>query len=108
MLTLSHDVTPGQFESVAHYGAWMRGEPMRTTRTRRGKVRTKYRDLVFKHDGYKCVHCGSRELLTFGHIVPWVFGGTDEPCNGQTECGSCNERQFTADYDALLKRANAA
>jgi 5-methylcytosine-specific restriction endonuclease McrA len=103
----SHAVTPGQFIGPAYYGAWMRGKPLRTTKTRRGAIPRKWRDAVFKHDGYKCVHCGARSELTFGHIVPWIFGGSDEPCNGRTECLTCNTKQVTPAFRDSVEEATA-
>jgi len=87
------DVSPLHFISPAHYGAWMRRAPVRVEAPRK-RVNGRWKAVVFRTHGYKCVHCGSTSQLTFGHIVPVVFGGTDEPCNGVVECEPCNRRQF--------------
>jgi len=86
------DVSPQQFISPAHYGAWMRREPLRVEG--RGKINGRWKAVVFRQYGHKCVHCGATALLTFGHIVPVAFGGSDQPCNGLVECEPCNRRQF--------------
>ena len=99
------EVTPGQFISPRHYGGWMRRKPVRTTKTRRGGIKRVWRESLFRNDKYACVHCGSDCNLTFGHVVPWIFGGKDEPCNGRTECGTCNGRQWTPELAAMVEDA---
>lgn len=55
-----------------------------------------FRDLpphareIFDRDGWECRRCGSHRDLTVDHVVPRVKGGTDDPSNLQTLCGSCN------------------
>jgi len=88
------NVTPDLFLTPAHYGAWMRGEPLRSD-TARARILEKHRQLIYRRDGYKCVHCGKKENLTIGHRVPIIFGGRNTPGNYQTECGECNRKQFT-------------
>jgi len=88
------DVTPELFTSQAHYGAWMRGMPMRSE-SARSRILEKHRQLIYRRDQYACVHCGSKENLTIGHRVPVVFGGRNTPGNYQTECQTCNVREFT-------------
>lgn len=87
------EVSPLCFITPAHYGEWMRRAPLRVEGRRR--VNGRWKSVVFRMHGYKCVHCGSTSQLTFGHIVPVVFGGTDEPCNGLVECEPCNRRQYS-------------
>lgn len=38
-----------------------------------------------------CVHCGAMETLTLDHIVPRVYGGTNEPSNFQLLCPPCHQ-----------------
>lgn len=87
------DVSPLHFVSPEHYGAWMRRQPIVIEATR-PKVNGRWKAIVFRQYGHRCVHCASTELLTFGHIVPWKVGGNDQPGNGVPECGSCNQRQW--------------
>lgn len=54
-------------------------------RKRKAKARR-----VFRRDGYKCRHCGSKEDLTIDHIKPRAKGGTDAYKNLQTLCRPCN------------------
>jgi hypothetical protein len=55
-----------------------------------------FRDLpplaraIFDRDGWICQRCGSHQNLTVDHVVPRAKGGTDDPSNLQTLCGSCN------------------
>lgn len=53
---------------------------------------SQYGPNVFARDGYRCCHCGSRDLedLTIDHIFPVSRGGGDEPDNLQTLCQPCN------------------
>lgn len=98
-------VTPPMFITPQHYQAWQRGKPMRHLKDRRGSVPRRFREIVFRHDGYRCVHCRAIGPLTFGHIVPWVFGGSNEPCNGRTECLTCNVKRFTPEMAAMVEDA---
>lgn len=88
------DVTPALFLTPSHYGAWMRGEPVRNNEART-RILDKHRQLIYRRDGYKCVHCGSGSNLTIGHRVPVIFGGRNTPGNYQTECQPCNAKEFT-------------
>lgn len=99
------EVTPGMFITRQHYEAWISGHPMRHLKEKRGAVRQKYRDIVFRAYRHRCVHCGAMDQLTFGHIVPWIFGGSDQPCNGRAECLPCNVKQFTPAMAAMVEDA---
>lgn len=48
---------------------------------------------VFERDDFRCLHCGTRRLLTVDHIVPKVAGGSNDLSNLQTLCRSCNSRK---------------
>lgn len=106
MLTLSHDVTPGQFESVAHYGAWMRGEPMRANG--RTKIKPRWRAMILKHAGWKCAECSSTTDIQVEHVVPVAFGGSNEPCNLTVLCGTHNRERWSPAFRELLAMADAA
>jgi len=47
-------------------------------------------DMIFAHDSYRCVYCGSAENLTLDHIVPVARGGTHTENNLVTACLHCN------------------
>jgi hypothetical protein len=96
------DVTPGMFISPAYYGAWMRGEPMKAQG--RTRIQQKHREMIYRRDRYRCVHCESKERLTIGHIIPVIFGGANTPANYRTECSTCNSKEFTADMRADTRR----
>ena len=47
---------------------------------------------VLIDNGHKpsCICCGSKEKLTFDHIIPLGKKGKDCNTNGQILCGDCN------------------
>jgi 5-methylcytosine-specific restriction endonuclease McrA len=48
---------------------------------------------VFLRDCFRCQYCGSREDLTFDHLVPRSKGGTTTWKNVVAACSSCNLRK---------------
>jgi len=48
---------------------------------------------VFLRDRFSCQYCGSREDLTFDHVVPRSRGGTTIWTNVVAACSSCNLRK---------------
>ena len=100
----SHDVTPGQFISAAHYGAWMRGCPLRADAKRR-QIPARYRAVVMRHYGYKCTECGATTDIQVEHVVPVAFGGSNEPANLTVLCGTHNRQRWTPEFRALLEAA---
>ena len=100
------ECSPLQFIGPQYYGAWMRQEPLMVD-TPRPRINGKWKAIVFRHHGHRCIHCGATELLQFGHVIPYVCGGNDQPGNGAPECPSCNVRQV-APLMAYLKRKAAA
>jgi hypothetical protein len=101
----SMEVSPGQFISPAHYGGWMRRKPVRHSKEKRGAIPTRWRRIVMRADKHKCIHCGAEWNMTFGHVVPWIFGGSDEPCNLRAECRTCNGRQWTPKLASMVEEA---
>jgi 5-methylcytosine-specific restriction protein A len=51
---------------------------------------------VFRRDEYTCRHCGRQgkaTTLEADHVIPFSWGGTDDPWNLQTLCLPCNRRK---------------
>ncbi|MER2606568.1 MAG: HNH endonuclease [Siculibacillus sp.] len=48
---------------------------------------------VFLRDRFRCQYCGSREDLTFDHLVPRSRGGQTSWENIVTACSACNLRK---------------
>ena len=48
---------------------------------------------VFLRDRFSCQYCGSREDLTFDHVVPRSKGGTTTWKNVVAACSNCNLRK---------------
>ena len=48
---------------------------------------------VFLRDRFSCQYCGSREELTFDHVVPRSKGGMTEWENVVAACSACNLRK---------------
>ena len=57
----------------------------------------KNRDRIFvdigKRDGFKCVNCGTVEMLQIDHVVPLILGGDNSMENLQFLCQGCNMRK---------------
>ncbi|WP_298305905.1 HNH endonuclease [uncultured Erythrobacter sp.] len=48
---------------------------------------------VFLRDKFECQYCGSKETLTFDHVIPRRLGGKTTWENIITACGSCNMKK---------------
>lgn len=46
------------------------------------------RDMLPK----QCCNCGSTNDLTYHHIVPVIYGGTENPRNYAVVCGMCHDK----------------
>jgi 5-methylcytosine-specific restriction endonuclease McrA len=51
---------------------------------------------VFLRDRFSCQYCGSREELTFDHLIPRCRGGQTTWENVVTACSPCNLRKGAA------------
>jgi hypothetical protein len=61
--------------------------------TKRKSLSPRTRFEIFKRDGFRCIYCGATPLnatLQVDHVVAVASGGTDDPANLVTSCGSCN------------------
>ena len=56
---------------------------------------------VFLRDRFQCQYCGSREDLTFDHLVPRSKGGATTWENVLTACSPCNLRKGNKDPDEI-------
>jgi 5-methylcytosine-specific restriction endonuclease McrA len=52
---------------------------------------------VFLRDRFSCQYCGTREDLTFDHLIPRARGGTTTWENVLTACSPCNLRKGSRD-----------
>lgn len=59
-------------------------------RTRDRATQARFRRLVLERDGHACTDCGATHDLRACHIIPLHRGGSDDPSNGVTRCGSCD------------------
>ncbi len=61
---------------------------------RKKQIRAKFREIVFKRDGHKCVMCGSTEDLAAHHIIDRnkIANGGYVLENGITLCPPCHVR----------------
>lgn len=55
-----------------------------------GRLKCRKRKLIRAALPQVCVLCGASEELTLDHIIPRVYGGTNEQSNFQILCLSCN------------------
>jgi Holliday junction resolvasome RuvABC ATP-dependent DNA helicase subunit len=51
------------------------------------------RAIVYRRDGGKCKHCGSRENLEYDHMVPFSRGGNNHENNIELLCRTCNRKK---------------
>jgi len=56
---------------------------------------------VFLRDRFTCQYCGSREDLTFDHLVPRSRGGQTRWDNVVTACSPCNLRKGARDAEDI-------
>lgn len=57
---------------------------------KRRAVSEELRAKIFKKGSFKCVNCGSSDLLQIDHIIPFAVGGDTVETNLQLLCRSCN------------------
>lgn len=55
-----------------------------------GRLKSSKRKLIRASLPQVCVRCGTTEILTLDHIIPRVYGGTNERENFQILCLLCN------------------
>lgn len=48
---------------------------------------------LFLRDGFSCVYCGSKQDLTFDHVIPRRLGGKTAWDNIVTACSHCNPKK---------------
>jgi 5-methylcytosine-specific restriction endonuclease McrA len=103
------ELTPGMFQSGAHYRAWLAGTPIRTERPRRWRVPARWRASVMQHCHYQCqwAGCGTREHVTIEHIIPVVLGGSNEPSNLTVFC-TRHQQESWARMKPIYDKAVAA
>lgn len=63
------------------------------------KIPAAVRAAVFERDGHACLRCASVIDLQIDHVAPRSAGGSDEPENLQTLCGTCNRWKRTQTID---------
>lgn len=59
----------------------------------RERIPEEVRIEVWRRDGGKCAHCGSREKLEYDHIVPISKGGSNTVRNIELLCERCNREK---------------
>jgi HNH endonuclease len=62
----------------------------------RARLSEAVRHQVWRRDGGKCTHCGSRENLEYDHIIPVSMGGGNTARNIELLCESCNRQKGAA------------
>lgn len=60
---------------------------------RRRRIPGVVRRAVMERSDWKCVRCGSHRDVLIDHVVPVVYGGSDDPENLQALCRGCNSKK---------------
>ena len=68
---------------------WDQEKPVR--KGGRRHISLAVRQEVMKAHGAACLKCGSPDDITMDHVLPIVMGGTNEACNLQPLCYTCNQ-----------------
>lgn len=58
------------------------------------------RKSILRRDGHTCRYCGDRAEYV-DHVVPWSFGGTDDPSNLVAACYVCNSKAYNHVFDSF-------
>lgn len=74
----------------------------------RKSIPPKLRKAVYERDNHTCKCCAGKTNLSVDHIVPFVFGGSDELSNLQTLCRSCNSRKATNSWGEFIQKNTRA
>lgn len=59
----------------------------------RQRIPESTRIYVWRRDQGKCARCGTRENLTYDHIIPVSKGGGNSPRNVELLCDKCNRKK---------------
>ena len=70
------------------------GTPNKRKETRTRHISAQVKREVWQRDYGKCVECGSKERLEYGHIIPFSKGGSNTARNIQLLCEDCNRKKY--------------
>lgn len=59
-------------------------------KSRSRRIPKQVKEEVWKRDKGRCVECGSRENLEYGHIIAFSKGGSNTVRNVELLCEKCN------------------
>lgn len=74
-------------------------------------IRKEKRLAIYMRDDWACVYCQkdlSRvkpRLRTLDHVIPVIYGGTNNANNLVTCCKACNDRKGARDFDQFAAKA---
>lgn len=72
-----------------------------------GRPKTARRKKIRASLPQRCVRCGATEGLTLDHIIPRVYGGTNELANFQLLCEACHVEKSKREVRHRHPAANA-
>lgn len=78
-------------------------------RRRKSRISLRLRIRILERDRYRCVYCGQtarQTLLEIDHIVPEVYGGTNDETNLVTACSRCNNGKAAEFVLSPLEKRN--
>jgi 5-methylcytosine-specific restriction endonuclease McrA len=62
-----------------------------------GGVAATFRRRALRKTGGRCARCGSRDRVEAHHVLPLLFGGTNDPENAMPLCHECHRYSLWAD-----------
>lgn len=62
---------------------------------------------AFDRHGWFCHYCGIKRPLTADHIIPRIYGGSDEASNLVPACRTCNTSRGKKPYEDFKEDVDA-
>jgi 5-methylcytosine-specific restriction endonuclease McrA len=95
VISRSEEWSKNNGEKVKQFKANNRRKRRAAKNASRGSFTAKEFEELCERYGNRCLSCGvTGVVLEADHVVPLTRGGSDDICNIQPLCGSCNRRKL--------------